>query len=350
MSIATAITAAQGKVSNAYTAVSNKGGTLPATQNLSNLPTAINSIPSGGSAPVITSLSVTPTTSAQTITAPSGTDGYSPVTVSAVTSSIDANITAGNIKKDVQILGVTGTYEGSGGGGGTQEKTFGNYYIMEDDSIMPVYFDKIEVSGNNQSNVILSDAVTDMDGTQRTCSIYLLSYSNSIIYASALQLTNIQNVSLSTTGLRSLGIKKIVYKSVTGQFYALNGGVLNVVGTSASTLTTIDLSNATSIYMRGACIGLTTLEDVKMDKAENVTITRASAVISGTFKNTSVTELRFPALKTTSTIEIQYMLSNLDGCTVHFPSNLVSTIQGLTGYPNFGGTNTVLAFDLPATS
>lgn len=48
MSIATAITAAQGKVANAYTAVSNKGGTLPATQNLSNLPTAISSIPSGG--------------------------------------------------------------------------------------------------------------------------------------------------------------------------------------------------------------------------------------------------------------------------------------------------------------
>ena len=45
MSIASAITAAQGRVANAYTAVSNKGGTLPATQNLSNLPTAINSIP-----------------------------------------------------------------------------------------------------------------------------------------------------------------------------------------------------------------------------------------------------------------------------------------------------------------
>lgn len=47
MSIATAITAAQTKVANAYTAVNSKGGTLPATQNLTNLPTAINSIPSG---------------------------------------------------------------------------------------------------------------------------------------------------------------------------------------------------------------------------------------------------------------------------------------------------------------
>ena len=72
----------------------------------------------GGSTPVIESLSVTPSTSAQTITAPSGTDGYSPVSVAAVTAAIDANIIAENIKKDVTILSVTGTYEGSGGGGG----------------------------------------------------------------------------------------------------------------------------------------------------------------------------------------------------------------------------------------
>lgn len=58
--------------------------------------------------PVISSLSVTPSTSAQTITAPSGTDGYSPISVSAVTSSIDANIQAGNIKSGVSILGVNG--------------------------------------------------------------------------------------------------------------------------------------------------------------------------------------------------------------------------------------------------
>lgn len=44
MSIATAIQNAQGKVANAYTAVSGKGGTLPATQDLSNLSAAINSI------------------------------------------------------------------------------------------------------------------------------------------------------------------------------------------------------------------------------------------------------------------------------------------------------------------
>jgi len=48
MSIASAITAAQGRVANCYTSVNTKGGTLPAVQNLSNLPAAIESIPSGG--------------------------------------------------------------------------------------------------------------------------------------------------------------------------------------------------------------------------------------------------------------------------------------------------------------
>ena len=229
-----------------------------------------------------------------------------------------------------------------------QEPSYGNYYIMEDDSIMPVYFDSLDMGGSARSGVIFTDGVTDMD--------YSGSWGYRIItirgdYSiSPAEFSSIKSVRLSTSGISNLGIKKIVYKSVTGKFDARYEGILNVVGTSASTLTTIDLSNATSIYMMGACIGLTALQEVKMDKAENITITRGSAVIGGTFKNTAVTELRFPALKTTSTIEIQYMLSSVDGCTVHFPSNLESTIQGLAGYPNFGGTNTTLLFDLPATS
>jgi hypothetical protein len=45
------------------------------------------------------------------VVAGEGYDGLSSVTVNAVTSSIDGNIQAGNIKKDVTILGITGTYE-----------------------------------------------------------------------------------------------------------------------------------------------------------------------------------------------------------------------------------------------
>ena len=47
MSIASAIATKQQQVADCYTAISNKGGTLPVTQNVANMPTAINSIPSG---------------------------------------------------------------------------------------------------------------------------------------------------------------------------------------------------------------------------------------------------------------------------------------------------------------
>lgn len=78
MSIASAISSAQTKIANAYTAVNSKGGTLPATQNLSNLPTAINSIPSGSSATLITkSITTNGTYNASSDNA----DGYSSVTV-----------------------------------------------------------------------------------------------------------------------------------------------------------------------------------------------------------------------------------------------------------------------------
>ena len=55
---------------------------------------------------------VTPTTSKQNITADSGKH-LEKVVVNAVTSAIDANITAENIKSGVSILGVVGTYTGS---------------------------------------------------------------------------------------------------------------------------------------------------------------------------------------------------------------------------------------------
>lgn len=65
----------------------------------------------GGSAPTYVTANVTPTTSAQELTPDEG-EAYNKVVVDAVTSDIDANIIAGNIKDGVTILGVTGNYTG----------------------------------------------------------------------------------------------------------------------------------------------------------------------------------------------------------------------------------------------
>ena len=62
-------------------------------------------------------VAVTPTTEQQVITPSEGKTGITEVTVAPVDNTIDANIVAENIKKDVTILGVTGALEeGSGGG------------------------------------------------------------------------------------------------------------------------------------------------------------------------------------------------------------------------------------------
>ena len=65
-------------------------------------------------APNLQNKSATPLTTNQTIEPDEGYDGLSYVNISKVDSSIDSNIVAGNIKKDISILGVTGTYEGDG--------------------------------------------------------------------------------------------------------------------------------------------------------------------------------------------------------------------------------------------
>lgn len=75
-----------------------------------------------GDPPSVQSKTATPSLSSQSITPDSGYDGLSFVTVNPITGTLlgnlDADFIADNIKKDVDLFGVVGTYEGSGGGGG----------------------------------------------------------------------------------------------------------------------------------------------------------------------------------------------------------------------------------------
>lgn len=154
MSIANDLLRLQGAKADIKTAIEGKGVTVPSSAKLDDYADLIDGITT---TPSLQSKTATPSTSQQTITADNGYDGLSQVTVSAiqtetksatpttsqqtinatngkfmtsvtvgaVTSSIDANITAGNIKSGTTILGVTGNYTGASATVATTTKTVG---------------------------------------------------------------------------------------------------------------------------------------------------------------------------------------------------------------------------------
>lgn len=81
-----------------------------------DFPNAIAGISTGTgtTTPKLQTKTVTPKASNQTVSPDNGYDGLSTVTVSG-----DSDLVAGNIKNGVNIFGVTGSYTGSGGSGGT---------------------------------------------------------------------------------------------------------------------------------------------------------------------------------------------------------------------------------------
>lgn len=426
MSITSEINRIKGNIADAYTAADAKGATLPATQDSANLASCISSITGGGSTPVIQSLSITPTTSAQEHTAPTGVDGFSPVTVSAVTASIDNNITAGNIKDGVTILGVTGNYTGSTGPEipsytiGTISHTLsrrsgiltGNEFSTVtsiDTSGLESAFVHCGISGNlDFSNVTsvggyaLYRAFMETPGIGSVDFSSLQSAGNCAFRESFMQTisnnsgpTAIDFSSLQTIGnegfalafssshngnLLTASFPELLGTSVYSAFYQAfyNQSSLTSASFPKFIGNTLNSGNYTNFYQAFYnCSALTSVDFTALQAAGREDFYQAfygcSSLTSATFPSlyllsfgsrafrqafancTSLTSVSFPALTAAGLAGYtNYFLDMLIGCTgvtVHFPSNLQSTMSSWTDVQNgFGGTNTTVLFDLTATS
>ena len=121
---------------------------------------------------------------------------------------------------------------------------------------------------------------------------------------------------------------------------------------NCTSLTSIDLGSLTTVSgynaLSYAFYGCTSLASV--DLSSLATVSGAYAFYCAFHGCTNLTSLSFPALTASSfgslTDQFDGMLTGVTGCTLHFPAATQAKIKTMTGYPNFGGTNTTVLFDL----
>lgn len=423
--IAEAIAAAQQRVAAVYTAISNKGGTLPATQNLSNLPTAIESIPTppdyyveypsqNGQLKRPTSL-----ISLDGITSfDSRALYYAYYYNQNITGTLDAfsNITtlSGDAAFSHAFAGCRGitsvdfsnvTTIGTNDVAWTAEYMFQSCTnitsvdlssltkITSNECTCRYMFDGCTKLANLSLGPITDVYYGGMEYMFRNTAITSLDLSH-LTYVGSYACTSICSGCKNLVSVDISSLENMVYESFDGAF------------SGCTSLTTVDLSSLKRVYgdsafgytfsgctalpslslpklrvvknMNYVCQNCTSLTSVSVPSLEmmikpglgsgfrncsslpSFTFSKLdsiadNSVLSYCFQNcTSLISVSFPALNPGSfgsaTNQFYNMLQGCTGVTVHFPSDIQSVIGNWSDVVNgFGGTNTTVLFDLPAT-
>lgn len=290
--------------------------------------------------PTLATLTITPSKTAQTLIPPSGTDGYNTVSVNAVTASIDSDIIAGNIKKDVEILGVTGTYEGT--------VPSGTITITQNGTSDVSNYASAEVSVSGGSFIGIPREVASRGSNK---GLFRAIQETNYNFTFPNEATILKGYGLYFAFRQSIGLKAVDFNNIN----TINGAFAcdhcfhmcdNLESINMSKVTTISGNNALNTFA-STCGNLTSV-----DLSGLQTIGSGSNIFSLAFEATKLTTLSFPELKTIpSSSPFGFMLSEVNSCTVHFPSNLQTTISAWSDTTTgFGGINTTVLFDLPATA
>lgn len=293
MSIASELSALNGYILGAYDEINDKGGTVPANKNMANLASAISSIEGGG-----------------------GGVG--------IPREVDAN----------------GVY-----GMPTQDFTFS----------LPA--NAINVASYGLYNVFSScTTLTSVDLSSLTTlsNSYALGSAfngcNRLTSADLSSLTTVSgNQALGSTfsgcsSLTSVNLSSLTTVSNSNALYSAFSRCASLTSVNLGSLTTVGGSSALGSIFSG-CTGLTS---VNLDSL--ATINGGSALSSAFSGCTRLASLSFPSLTASSfgsyVNQFNNMLRSVRDCTLHFPASTQAKIEAMTGYPNFGGTNTTVLFDL----
>lgn len=339
MSIASAIELKQQQVAQAYTAVSDKGGTLPSVKNLENLPAAINSISAG---------SIVTTTATFTENGVYNASLYQANGFSEVTVDVQ--------ETEPYLISMTITQNGT-------------YLPLEYDADG---FSDIEVNVPPEA-VIINTTITQ-NGTYNAQDESASGYGSvkvAVPYVPReISSTGVYQMQTSSpsyilpTGVVDLGdnVLRCAFMGSSTQIFIFNG-LESVSGDNALNMAFADCSNFVSASFEelqsitgnhafdSAFSGCdnTAFTSMTFSVLENITGEKA---LTEAFEDcTSLTSISFPALTTTSfgsnTDQFNNMLSGVDGCTVHFPQSIENTIGTWADVlDGFGGTNTNVLFDL----
>lgn len=291
------------------------------------------------------SLSITPTTSAQTFTPTGLIDGFNPVNVSAVDSSIDSNIQAENIKSGVTILGITGSYSGE------------KYGISMDNILGNVNAQGVLGYPSVSSNVSFNGVKSIAAATNYYSAPLRRKFqgSPSILEVSFPDLEILDSSEVLRDTFYSSSATKALFpklKTISGQMAM--GATFGISSVNEINFQLLETVSGTS----GMADAFTDCSNLTSASFPALKTLSGNWAMVRCFANTGLINLYFYALTSNSfsgyTNQFDGIISGVTGCTIHFPSNLdpqsgSTTISSLSGYPNFGGTNTILSFDLPAT-
>lgn len=294
MSIESELNNLSTNISNAYNAVETKGGTIPTNKNMVNLPSAIESISAGGSFV--------------------------------------------GIPKCVNTRGVYGPV--------TEETVFSLPEDAKDVDTYTFWYAFYSSTGIKKFDAHSVEKISYGYAFARCCqnasNLEEIDFSNlERIYMNANYA--FQNAFASCTKLTEVSFPKLTSIDTQQAFSYAFSLCSNLTKAEFPLLQTVTGTQGLG-YAFQNCSKLT---NVNFDSLSTIT---GNSVLYYAFRScTSLKELRFPSLSnigTSYTNQFSNMLSGVTGCTIHFPSSIQSNIQGMSGYPNFGGTNTTVLFDL----